>query len=351
MTAAAAAVTIGLALHGVTKAPYERTRAASSGPDVVAHIIPSHPDPSEPAPTGEVQPLERAAGVVAHSGPFPVTWAPLQAGSITAGAEIEGRDSAAAAVDQPKLTSGSWARPGAVVIEAGFAEALGLHVGDRLRLAGISFRVVGTAVTAAVPGYPEVCYLSCDYSVNGPSGSPGLVWLTAADTALAARTANQPLTYFLNLKLGNPASAAAFVGRYDAATANEPDAPYLISWQDISNEDAKTTGIVQLILFTGSGLLVLLALASVAVLVGGRMAEQSRRVGLMKAVGGTPTLVAAVLIVEHVIIGVVAAGIGLLAGWLTAPLLDGPGAGLLGTAGTPASARAASAQFLPSRLG
>ena len=171
---------------------------------------------------------------------------------------------------------------------------------------------------------------------NGPSGSPGLVWLTTADTALAARTANQPITYFLNLKLGSPAGATAFAGHYDATAANTPNAPYLISWQDISNEDAKTTGIVQLILLTGSGLLVLLALASVAVLVGGRMAEQSRRVGLMKAAGGTPPLVAAVLMLEHVIIGVIAAGTGLLAGWLTAPLLDGPGAGLLGTAGTPA---------------
>jgi putative ABC transport system permease protein len=336
VTAAATAVTLGLALHGVTNAPYERTRAAASGPDVVAHILPGHPDSSAPAPAGELQQLEHAAGVVAHSGPFPVTWAPLRAGGITAGAEIEGRDSAAAAVDQPKLTSGSWTRPGGVVIEAGFAEALGLHVGDRLRLARIPFQVVGTAVTAAVPSYPEVCYLSCDYSVNGPSGSPGLVWLTTADTALAARTANQPITYFLNLKLGSPADATAFAGHYDATTANTPNAPYLISWQDISNEDAKTTGIVQLILLTGSGLLVLLALASVAVLVGGRMAEQSRRVGLMKAAGGAPLLVAAVLMLEHVIIGVIAAGTGLLAGWLTAPLLDGPGAGLLGTAGTPA---------------
>jgi ABC-type antimicrobial peptide transport system permease subunit len=336
VTAAAAAVTLGLALHGVTNAPYDRTRAATSGSDVVAHLLPADPNPGAHAPASEARQFDHAAGVIAHSGSFPVTWAPLRAGSITAGAEIEGRDSAAAPVDQPKLTSGSWARPGGVVIEAGFAEALGLHVGDRLRLAGIPFQVAGTAVTAAVPAYPEVCYLSCDFSVNGPAGSPGLVWLTTADTALAARTANQPVTYFLNLKLADPADAAAFADRYDAATANTPDAPYLISWQDISNEDAKTTGIVQLILLTGSGLLVLLALASVAVLVGGRMAEQSRRVGLMKAVGGTPVLVAAVLMLEHVIIGVIAAGTGLLAGWLTAPLLDGPGAGLLGTAGTPA---------------
>ena len=38
----------------------------------------------------------------------------------------------------------------------------------------------------------------------------------------------------------------------------------------------------------------MLAIASIAVVVGGRMAEQTRRVGLLKAVGGTPALVAGV---------------------------------------------------------
>ncbi len=41
-------------------------------------------------------------------------------------------------------------------------------------------------------------------------------------------------------------------------------------------------------MLVGSWLLAILAVASVAVLVGGRMAEQLRRVGLLKAVGCTP---------------------------------------------------------------
>jgi ABC-type antimicrobial peptide transport system permease subunit len=75
--------------------------------------------------------------------------------------------------------------------------------------------------------------------------------------------------------------------------------------------------------------------ASVAVLVGGRMAEQTRRVGLLKAVGSTPGLVAAVLLAEHLVLAVVAAATGLLLGWLVAPLLTSPGAALLGSAGAP----------------
>ena len=36
ITAATATLTLGLALHGVTSQPYQRTRAATNGPDVVA---------------------------------------------------------------------------------------------------------------------------------------------------------------------------------------------------------------------------------------------------------------------------------------------------------------------------
>ena len=65
------------------------------------------------------------------------------------------------------------------------------------------------------------------------------------------------------------------------------------------------------------------------------MAEQERRVGLLKAVGATPALVAAVLLLEHLVLAVGAAAAGLLIGWLAAPLLTDPGAGLLGSGGAP----------------
>ena len=70
-------------------------------------------------------------------------------------------------------------------------------------------------------------------------------------------------------------------------------------------------------------------------LVGGRMAEQTLRVGLLKAVGGTPRFVAVVVLFEHALIGLCAAGVGLLAGWLAAPLIGSPGAGLLSAPAVP----------------
>ena len=349
IAAGATTLTLGLALQGTTSDPYARTRAATNGPDVVATVLPNGSNAPGPATSarpggpngpgaadaGELVPLEHASGVAAHSGPFPVTWTLLRAGHTTGSAEVEGRSTASSSVDRPKLMQGTWVRTGGVVVEAAFANALGLHVGDRLSLGGSSFEVTGTAVTAAIPDYPDVCSpLGCFLANGLGSYNPGLVWATDADAGHIAHAATStPLAYFLNLKLNDPGEANAFAGRYNASAS--PTAPFLFSWPSIRDGDAQVIAKARLVLITGSWLLALLALASVVVLVGGRMAEQTRRVGLLKAVGGTPRLVAVVLLFEHVLVALCAAGVGLAAGWLTAPLLDQPGAGLIGAPSPP----------------
>lgn len=66
------------------------------------------------------------------------------------------------------------------------------------------------------------------------------------------------------------------------------------------------------------------------------MAEQSKRVGLLQAVGATPMTVAVVLLVEPLALAMGGAAVGLVAGWLIAPRLTSTGAGLLGSPGAPA---------------
>ena len=107
------------------------------------------------------------------------------------------------------------------------------------------------------------------------------------------------------------------------------------SWQDIERVDGRLIQNEQFVLLIGSWLLALLAIASVAVLVAGRLADQTRRVGVLKAIGGTPRLIATVLLAEHLALALVGAAAGLLTGWLTAPLLGTAGAALIGTASTP----------------
>jgi putative ABC transport system permease protein len=164
-----------------------------------------------------------------------------------------------------------------------------------------------------------------------PPDDAGLVWLSEEDLLdLAAE--RDLLSYVVNLKLADPAAAPAFVSGHAASVSTEP---VLLSWQDLRIAYRDLVEVQGEVLVTFSWLLAVLGVASVAVLVGGRLADQTRRVGLLKAVGGTPRLVAAVLLAEYVVLALVAAVGGLAIGWLTAPLFTDPGAGLLGSAGAP----------------
>jgi putative ABC transport system permease protein len=353
ITAAATTLTLGLVLRGVTDKPYESTRQATAGPDAVASIAPP-PFSGQPADLAGLKALADAPGVVDHSGPYPYTQADVSARGITATAWAQGRDTARASVDQPKLTDGSWVRDGGVVVEASFAKALSIGAGDSITVDGRSFRVVGVAVTAAADPYPKVCFAPCWFGAAaeaaerdapnrprmrpqaGPPanafilGPTGLVWMTEADVRSLAPRAGS-LAYVVNLKLADPAGAPAFV---NAHTTDSVNAPRLVTWQDILAGHDKIFENKQDALLVGSWLLSLLALATIAVLVGGRMTDQIRRVGLLKAVGGTPSLIAAVLLAEYVVVALVASAAGLALGRLAAPLLTEPGAGLVGSAGS-----------------
>jgi ABC-type lipoprotein release transport system permease subunit len=405
--AATTVLTLGLVLRGVTNDPYQSTREATAGPDVVASFAPD-PFIGQPADLAGLEALTDAPGVIDYSGPYPVIGAELEADGVTgsrrtprgeviggaAGVWAVGRDPTAASVDQPELTQGSWVRDGGVVVEAGFADALDVGEGDQITLRsrlctietptrppdcrvvnGRSFRVVGVAVTAAARPYPDVCFApDCPWFAEAMEDvrpedpppdepppdepvddqrfletpvEPGLVWLTEAD-ARGLAPAEENLSYVVNLKLADPTDAPAFVNAQFSSTTG---APIVESWQDIRKGHDKVVQDQQLVLQIGSRLLGLLAVASVAVLVGGRMGDQTRRVGLLKAVGGTPRLVAVVLLAEYLILALLAAAAGLAAGWLAAPLLTDPGAGLLGRAGAPSLTMATAGQVTAVALG
>jgi len=333
IAAAATTLTVALALSGATNKPYQQTRLATAGPDVIA-VEGGGPGPAQPVSSAQlaaaVASLAKAPGVIAHSGPYPTAYSAIQFRGHTVNVVAEGRDQAPAPVDQPKVTQGGWIRPSAVVIERGFADALGVHVGDNVRVGGRPFRVAGIAVTAAIPPYPSsLCHVACPFpAAVGSFGvaNMGLVWLTRSAAAGLAEPGSN-IAYLLNLKLADPAQAPAFV-------AQHPDTD-TFTWESIQSAINALIGIEQVALGIGGWLLGLLALAGLGVLAGRRMTEQSKRVGLLKAVGATPATVAVVLLVEQLTLAVGAAAAGLLAGWLIAPLLTGTGAGLVGAPGAP----------------
>jgi len=349
IAAATATLTMGIALNGVTsRSPYLTTRAATKGPDVVAYLTSA----------GQASNLAHASGVANHSGPFPVASATIHFDGRQADVFAEGRSTASAEVDQPLLTAGNWVRPGGVVIERTFADALGVSVGNRVSLNGKSFAVAGIAVTAAQSPYPNLCNgtlvgptpAASKFSSACPSwfkipllslpggteisssAQVGLIWTTEADAIGLTSKANPLTTYAVNLKLTSPGDAQAFA--YDRfARTSSPTAPLFSTWEGLASEDGLLVQDGQGVLQPGAFLLAMLAIASVAVLVGRRLSEYARRVGLLKAVGGTPSEVAATFLVENLALALFAAVVGLAAGWLASPLITKPGAALIGTAG------------------
>ncbi|HEV2258048.1 MAG TPA: FtsX-like permease family protein [Streptosporangiaceae bacterium] len=329
IAAATAVLSLAFALNGVNTNPYQQTMAATKGPDVVAQ---AGNDPytgvTSPADLAALVALNHAQGVVAHTGPYPIVGATgpvgpvMRSTDLVTSVQVEGREPGVAAVDQPKVTDGTWIRPGGVVAERSFAEVANLRLGQTITLDGRPFRVVGFAVTAAFHGFPGV----------------SLIWATEA-AARSLATQADPLSYISNLKLSDasPRAVNAFVNAYGLTYGAPADAttPFLTSWTAIAYTDASFLRTDQAFLYTGATLLGVLALASVAVLVGGRLAEGTRRVGLLKATGGTPGLVAAIFLAENLFLALVAALAGLLAGWRAAPLLSKPEADLVGAPGAP----------------
>ncbi|MFY1689191.1 FtsX-like permease family protein [Plantactinospora sp. WMMB782] len=322
ITAATATLTLGLTLNEVADRPYQQTRAATAGPDVIVT-----PRATGQAALDELAPLTSAAGVTGHSGPFPVAYLTMTVGGTSAQTVVEGRDDAPVSIDRPAVTDGTWVRPGGVVVERAFADALGIRVGDTVSVRGTvsaddtvsadghPLRVVGTAVTAARATYP---YAGWHHPGSVLVERGGLVWVDRGD--LARLAGGRPLSYTLNLKLADPAASTRY------AVGDE-----LTIWQAIDDLNGRLYGDAQLTLLVGSWLLSGLALAGVAGIVAGRIIGQRRRVGLLKAVGAGPAMIAAVHLAEYLVIGLVAAATGLAAGWFAAPVLIRPSVGLIGS--------------------
>ena len=224
--------------------------------------------------------------------------------------------------------------PTPIVIERTFADALGVSVGDRLSVNGTSFTVAGIAVTAAQAPYPNLCngtliantaaaskfsdacpvpsfkipMLSLDGGMRMVSRADdvGLIWTTEANAIALTSKANPLTTYAFNLKLTNPSAAQAFA--FDRASA--ASVPLFSTWEGLEAEDAVLVQDGHGVLEPGAVMLALLPIASVAVLVGRRLSEYGHRVGLLKAVGGSPSVVAATFLAENLVLALFAAGTG-----------------------------------------
>ncbi|SNS53777.1 putative ABC transport system permease protein [Actinomadura meyerae] len=320
ITAATATLALGLSLHGATDSLYRQTREATAGPDMVALTPGADPSPL----TGLLDDPQ----VVAHSGPHRQYYTTLAAHGLRSRAVVLGAPASPGPVDRPLVTSGTWVRPGGVVVERGFAAALGVRAGDRVTVAGRSLPVVGTAVTAASTVYPGAQLIGPG---DGPVDYSGLVWMGAGEARALAAAERLEVTSLIYLKLRDPAATEEFMA------AHHDPAVRPFTWQFMAAHDARVLRDSQPILVIGSWLLSFLAVAGVATLAAGRAAEQTRRVGLLKAVGAAPGLIAAVLFAEYLAVALAADALGLGIARLAVPAAANPTASLLSASAGPSA--------------
>ncbi|MFI1851433.1 FtsX-like permease family protein [Streptomyces sp. NPDC020480] len=333
VTVAGASLTLGLATNDAVVSGYAKTRAATAGPDIIATTTATDP-------SGVAERLADAPGVAAHADPVFAFDTYIKAHGKTAHSSVEGRETSPSAVDRPLVTSGTWVRPGGAVLERGFAQALGVRVGDRVTISKRDYPVVGTAISAATAVYPW----SDTAQGGGPSDFGGRIWLTSADTRAAA--GDELSVHLIHLKLTDPTATKRW---QDTVFGRDREVDSTVSvhyWQNVLQTDLAMIKDTQPALVVGGWLLAIAAIVTLAALATTRAARDNRRAALLKAVGAGPATVTAALLAQYLLLTLLASALGLTAGTLAAPRLVDPSAGLLNSVSPPDSDTVTAAIFL-----
>jgi putative ABC transport system permease protein len=325
LTIATGTLGLGLSVYGSADAAWDRAWRATDGFHVSFNVY--HP-PDESGNDRFVRAMDRravelagASGVVASSGPWTHLYGSIEVegGSEDLTAEI--RPPGAYAVDQPLVTSGRWLGSGdGVVLEGGLASTLGAEPGETVRIQGRPFPVLGAATTVSRGRFPLA--------------RPAQVWVTP-QTAERMRDLGMTVEGFeLQLHLGDPADAAAFVAEHRPAFRTDPDSSaiaFLETWEERRAASHSDIDIVAGTLLAAGTLIAILTIATAAVLVAGRMAARIRQVGTLKAVGVTPRQIVLALLLEYGAVALAATAIGIGIGLLLAPVIAETSVTLLGT--------------------
>ncbi|MGH8826466.1 MAG: ABC transporter permease, partial [Jiangellaceae bacterium] len=259
-------------------------------------------------------------GVREASGPVPGALATLSGAGEPVGAALVGIDSPVT-VNKPVVTAGAMPTSGTILLERSFARAMGLRVGDVVDLSPVApgeppgtvagetqvrLEVSGAAVVPSQPRFPR--------------RNPGLAWVTVEDLSRVQPDSSR-WSWTEAVRLDDPASADEF-GRAIQDMIGGGGGAVTTKAQQRSDALLDTQPVILIV--TAYSLVLLAAAFAVAViLVGARARQQSREIGLLKAIGLTPRQVGRVFAIESAALGLLGAAIGFGAGALLAPILAG----------------------------
>ncbi len=255
--------------------------------------------------------LRYVAGIREIGKPYQAASATLEQGAVKSPVELRAMTPAPPAMSAPLLVAGTWLRPGApagVVLEASFAEAVHLGVGDRIVVDGIDgtlvhMRVIGIADTADQGFYPQ--------------WTPGLIWVQHGLLASVEPSASETQE-IVGLRLYDSSTVATgevvqtIWNLYNGSGENSAVERYS-TWQQVKDSMASNDRLLGLLLALFGIIALVAAPCAIANVTAGRVLVQRQDIAMLKALGFTPGQVVRMLLAEQTLLGAAGAGLGLIA--------------------------------------
>ena len=243
--------------------------------------------------------------------PYQTASATLEQGAVRSPVELRSMTPVPPTMSAPLIVAGSWLRASeqdGAVLEASFAAAVHVGVGDQIEVYGIdgtqaSIRVIGIADTADQGFYPQ--------------WTPGLIWVQhALLTKVEAQPSETQTVVGLRLHDDSALATSEVVQRiynfYNGADENSAVLRYS-TWQQVQDSMASNDRLLGLLLALFGIIALVAAPCAIANVTAGRVLVQRQDLAMLKALGFTPGQVVRMLLAEQTLLGAAGAALGLAA--------------------------------------
>ena len=297
--------------------PWQELFDRTSGADVLVYLADGTP----------VSQLRAIPGVTAVAAPYDFAPATLVQGARKSQVQLDGMTPKPPVMSAPLMVAGTWLRAGQpddVVIEASFAAAVHVGVGDRIVLDGVD----GTTVPMLVTGIAD----TADQGFY-PDWPPGLIW--APDSLLSqVEPTKSETTEVVGLRLSDPSPAGTGLvsqdvfNAYNDASESSP-VERITTRQQVMDSMASDDRLLGELLALFGIIALVAAPCAIANVTSGRVLMQRRDLAMLKALGFTPGQVVRMLLAEQTALGVAGTALGLVAAEVaTSPAFVRPAAGI-----------------------
>jgi len=255
--------------------------------------------------------LDSLPGVQKVGQPYQAASATLEQGAVRSPVELSSMTPVPPTMSTPLIVAGTWLRssePDGAVLEASFAAAVHVGVGDQITIDGIdgtevSMRVIGIADTADQGFYPQ--------------WTPGLIWvqhglLTKVEPQQSETEKVVGLRLDDNSALATSEVVQTIYNLYNGPAENSAVLRYS-TWQQVQDSMASNDRLLGLLLALFGIIALVAAPCAIANVTAGRVLMQRQDIAMLKALGFTPGQVVRMLLAEQTLLGAAGAVLGLAA--------------------------------------